>query len=106
MRLVFKVILFFFVVYTGLMVYMVVKSASNTVQSIKYCETGEDCVQVKAFCCGCEQGGENTCINHQKQEAWDADLGSKCGNVMCIQLYNCVPSECQCINNTCVLKKI
>jgi len=106
MKLIFKIILIFFVLYTGMIVYVIIKSNSSAVPNIKYCETPDDCVEVKASCCGCSVGGENTCITSIKQEAWEADLGRQCSNVMCIQVYNCVPSDCQCINNTCVLKKL
>ena len=85
MRLVFKVLIFFFVIYTGFMVYIVLKSMENTVSS---------------------EGGENTCVNSELKEAWEADLERNCKDTNCIQMYNCVPSECICLNNTCILKKI
>jgi len=104
MRSPFLVISFFVFVYFLFGIYLLLTYKPVTMNEIKGCEVDEDCVQVRAGCCGCEAGGENTCINKNYVEAWENSLNSRCKGVACITLYNCVPSSCECINNTCVLR--
>lgn len=102
MKLLYKVVLFFFILYSVMMVWIIFTYEPVTQQLLRYCESDQDCVQVRASCCSCSEGGEDTCINSNYQEMWENSMSKDCRNVACIQVYNCPDASCQCINNTCV----
>ncbi len=104
MKLLYKVVFFFFVLYTILIIWMIVTYVPVTSETIKACEIDSDCVQVRASCCGCSEGGEDTCLNNDFSERWENSMDNDCGGTACIQVYNCPEASCQCINNTCLFK--
>ena len=87
------------------MFYLIFTYKPVTAEMLKYCESASDCDQVKASCCGCSSGGEDTCINNEYLERWNNSMEANCRSTACIQLYNCPEvASCQCINNTCVFR--
>jgi hypothetical protein len=104
MKLLYKTVFFFFILYSVLMVYMIFSYQPLTMETLKYCSADSDCVQTKASCCGCSEGGEDTCVNGDYLVRWENSMYEKCKGTFCAQVYNCPDASCQCINNTCIFK--
>ena len=67
------------------------------------------CVKVKADCCGCQEGGKNIPINRNYKSYWESKLRKKCKDVMCPMVISNDPSCSQkvsCIDNRCQLHGI
>lgn len=69
------------------------------------CTTDDDCVQTRADCCGCAQGGADTAVLATEQEAFDAALGcgtdAACPGVeVCDQMSapRCIQGRCELLS--------
>jgi len=67
------------------------------------CTTAADCVQVRADCCGCGRGGEDTAVLRRQAAAYDADLRCSPG-ALCPAATTCDTAAApQCIQGRCQL---
>ncbi len=74
-------------------------SATNTVG----CTADTDCVQTRADCCGCDQGGEDTAVLAGQRASFDASLGCS-GEQACPSVDVCDASAApRCIQGRCEL---
>ncbi|MDB4963686.1 MAG: hypothetical protein JWP01_3685 [Myxococcales bacterium] len=67
------------------------------------CTVDTDCVQTRADCCGCAQGGEDTAVLASGRAAYDASLGCQ-ANPACPAIDVCEPGATpQCVQGQCDL---
>lgn len=67
------------------------------------CEMDADCVQTRADCCGCDQGGEDTAVLASEQPSYDAALGCM-ASPACPAINVCQPGAApRCIQGRCEL---
>ena len=67
------------------------------------CVSDRDCIKVESTCCSCNMGGEEICINKNKEQEYIDNL-KDCGDrVFCTAVYNCNLNQCKCVNNKCSL---
>ena len=73
------------------------------------CQRNNDCVLIKADCCGCNNGGQNIAISTPSHKALKEIYDNKCQNIACIMMMSNHKSckhinnnvEAICINNKC-----
>jgi hypothetical protein len=70
------------------------------------CLQADDCVRVRADCCGCDHGGRDTAVLRQDAGAHDAAL--QCPDrPLCPRASTCDPAATlQCIQRRCVLSSV
>ncbi len=67
------------------------------------CTTDRDCVQTRADCCGCDQGGADTAVLARDRAAFDASLGCP-AQPACPSVDVCAPGAApMCIQGRCEL---
>ena len=67
------------------------------------CSRDEDCVETRAACCGCAQGGSDTAVLVRDQAAFDAALGCS-ASPQCPAIDACEPGAVPaCIQGRCEL---
>ena len=70
------------------------------------CQADEDCVLVKANCCGCNSGGKSVAIHKSKQESYERDLKKYCSaneSMLCPTVYNCdILYKARCEDSKCI----
>jgi len=67
------------------------------------CLDADDCVEVRADCCGCARGGRDTAVLRDDAEAFDAGLRCPAAP-QCPPVNTCEPTKApQCIRGRCAL---
>src|SRR5580700_9917603 len=69
-----------------------------------HCQNDEDCLAIKADCCGCRQGGTQKAIAKATLEQELKAINKRCEGTMCIQAISTSPSCAQspvCRSGTC-----
>lgn len=70
------------------------------------CKEDNDCTQIKADCCGCNQGGAQVAVNKSEAKSLLSDLKNKCQDTMCAQVisdHESCSQEPRCLNHQCQL---
>ena len=86
------------------------KTTVDAKSATKYtCETDDDCLLIKAGCCGCLHGGKQVAISKTAVKLYDEALDKECVNVVCAQVIS-TDESCQkiakCLNGSCALHEI
>lgn len=63
------------------------------------CEIDDDCVMVKADCCGCQMGGKSVAVNRNFADGFGPDPES-CQHMYCKAVYNCFGGPA-CVDGMC-----
>ncbi|NOQ68389.1 hypothetical protein GQ568_03030, partial [Patescibacteria group bacterium] len=71
----------------------------------KNCEQDSDCVETRADCCNCNNGGEQIGVNKKYLKVWENAMKNKCQDVDCIALFSCRKGEVVCEDNQCEFKE-
>lgn len=69
---------------------------------MRACEVDDDCIQVVDGCCLCDQGGEQTAINKNYDDAWKTEQNEYCDKVECNGESTCVEGSVSCQDMMCV----
>lgn len=73
------------------------------------CKADEDCLLIKAGCCGCLHGGKQIAISKSAAKQYDQALDKQCVDVVCAQMIS-TDESCQkvarCLNGLCTLHEI
>ena len=76
--------------------------------SLRTCRRADECVKIKADCCGCNAGGTAAAINNERLSKWLSTLETKCQEIACPQVisddWTC-KVEPRCVKNKCTLVK-
>ena len=76
--------------------------------SLRICRRADECVKVKADCCGCNAGGTAAAINNERLPNWLSALETKCREIACPAVisndWTC-NVEPKCVKNKCTLVK-
>lgn len=76
--------------------------------SLRTCRRADECVKIKADCCGCGAGGTAAAINNEYLANWLSTLEMKCQTIACLAVmsdhWTC-KVEPKCVKNKCTLVK-
>jgi hypothetical protein len=73
------------------------------------CNVDEDCLLIRADCCGCLHGGKQIAISKSAAKTYDDTLDKKCAGTVCAQMIS-TDASCQkvakCTKGLCELHEI
>jgi hypothetical protein len=82
-------------------------SVDARISDFSTCSTNEDCLTIKAECCGCKQGGKQKAINKSASQAMLASMEQACTGTICMQMIS-TDATCSkvaaCVEGECVLR--
>ncbi len=70
------------------------------------CKSKDDCVLIKADCCGCTRGGKQRAVNKNAAKGMFDSMAQACKDTMCMQMISTDPSCAQslaCVDGECKL---
>ncbi len=74
--------------------------------TLRTCRRDDECVKVKADCCGCSAGGQAATMTQEHVKYWENALNDKCKKIMCpaiISNHWTCQAEPTCFQNKCTL---